>query len=151
MPEPFPLQDLLELARRRSDAAAADLGVLHALGRDAQQQLQRLLEFRDEYQARFRDRALGGIDHAAWRNFQHFMDRLDDAIAMQRDAVEQTHRRAAAGLGHWQAEQRKAMSFDLLSERHRKAEQLRERRREQKEHDDRCGAKVAAAQRAHAG
>jgi flagellar FliJ protein len=136
MSKPFPLQILLDLARESSDAAASQLGVVNGHERDMQQRLQLLLEYRQEYSARFTSNAQAGMDSVGWSNFRDFIDALDAAIEQQRGLVAEARRRLLAGQQHWQMQQRRLKSFDTLSQRHRSQEQSNEARLEQKEQDD---------------
>lgn len=150
MPKPFPMQSLLDLAERRSEAAAIELGKLNAQGLDLERQLAQLLRFREEYDARLRTAARGGLPHAAWSNYHEFLARLDAAIALQRSALEQSRSRTAAGRRRWEAAQRSVLTYGVLSERHDSAQRAHERRREQKEQDERAAARQAARQRRYA-
>jgi flagellar FliJ protein len=136
MSKPFPLQILLDLAQERSDAAATQLGVVNGHDRAMQERLRLLLEYRDEYTARFTSDAQLGMDCAGWSNFHDFIDAIDAAIEQQREIVADARRKVDAGRHLWQMEQRQLKSFDNLSLRHRTQEQTNEARLEQKEQDD---------------
>lgn len=143
MPRPFPLQCLLDLAQRRLDAAAVDLGRLLARGADAEERLRLLLQFRDEYHARFSAAARGGLDHAAWRNYSEFLGQLDTAVTAQRAALDEARAHAATGRSQLQAAKRSARSYEVLAQRHNEAQLAHERRREQKDSDERAAMKPA--------
>lgn len=136
MPKPFPLQMLLDLAHWRSDAAALDLGVLNHKLREMDVRLQLLLDYRDEYQARLARAIQAGLESASWRNYRAFLDKLEAAIAQQRELLECSRLHAETGRHHWHSEQRRLKSFDTLSRRHRQSEARREQRGEQRELDD---------------
>ena len=136
MAKPFPLQTLLELAQERSDAAAAQLGVVNGHERDMVQRLQVLLQYRGEYAARLTSVAQSGMHSVGLLNFREFIDKIDLAIAMQRELVAKAQRDVQTGQRHWHLERRKLKSFDTLSQRHFLADRKNEARREQKEQDD---------------
>lgn len=136
MSKTFPLQTLLDLARSDSDSAAAQLGALNGHGRAMEERLQLLLDYRGEYTAHLARVAKIGMSSIDWRNFRDFIDKIDAAIAQQREAVAQAKREVQAGRHHWHAQQRRLKSFDALSQRHRLAQIRQELRQEQKEQDD---------------
>jgi flagellar FliJ protein len=132
----FPLQILLDLAQEKSDEAASQLGVINGHDRAMQERLRLLLQYRDEYSARFTTEAQLGMGSAGWKNFHEFIDAIDAAIDQQREVAADARRKVAAGQSQWQAQQRKLKSFDTLSQRHHSLEQSNEARLEQKEQDD---------------
>jgi flagellar FliJ protein len=136
MSKPFPLQTLLDLAQVDSETAAARLGVLNGHDREMEQRLQLLLDYRSEYTAHLAHAARAGMNSVNWRNFREFIDKIDTAIAQQRESVAQAKHQVQTGQHHWHAQQRKLKSFDTLSQRHRSAERRAESRQEQKEQDD---------------
>ena len=136
MPKPFPLQTLLDLARSDSDNAAARLGALNGHDREMEERLRLLLDYRGEYTAHLARIARIGMSSVDWRNYREFIDKIDAAIAQQREAVAQAKHGVEAGQHHWHAQQRKLKSFDTLSQRHRLVQLRHEFRQEQKEQDD---------------
>ena len=136
MSKQFPLQILLDLAQEKRDEAASQLGVINGHDRAMQERLRLLLQYRDEYSARFTSDAQLGMDSAGWKNFRQFIDAIDAAIEQQRQLVADARRKVLAGQTQWQAQQRKLKSFDTLSQRHHAMEQTSEARMEQKEQDD---------------
>jgi len=136
MPKPFPLQTILELMQSRTDEATQNLARLIANERDAKAKLEMLQQYRDEYAARFRQAAQSGINQREWHNYQHFLNRLDDAIDAQRNNVAAQAKQTVAGQLQWQQQRKKLKAFDTLSERHHTAENAREMKREQKMQDE---------------
>lgn len=136
MPRPSSLKKLLDLAQIRSDAAARRLGELNSQEQGAEKKLRLLLGYRLDYQVRFQEFARTGMDHAAWRNFLAFADRLDTAIAEQRQVVAKSQNCVQAGRNEWHAQQRKLKSFETLSQRDGRAESVRTAKREQRDQDE---------------
>jgi len=136
MPKPFPLQTLLELAQRGSDAAAAHLGVVNGHDRDMQKRLELLLEYRNEYATRLASIAQTGMHSVGLQNFREFIDKIDVAIAQQRELVAAARRQVETCQLNWRTQQRKLKSFDTLSRRHFSEQRKSEARQEQKEQDD---------------
>ena len=136
MAKPFPLQTLLDLAQERSDAAAARLGAANGHKREMQVRLELLLEYRSEYAQRLATASKTGMDSVGLRNFHVFIDKIDTAIAQQREQVATAKRQVELGQNQWHTQQRSLKSFDTLSRRHSSAERRVEARLEQKEQDE---------------
>jgi flagellar FliJ protein len=130
------LDTLIELATKQTDEAAKRLGRAVRADEDAQKKLQLLLQYRDDYAARLQANASSGLTASAYRNFQHFLDKLDDAIDGQQKVVQDVQRRVGAERGAWQSSERKRMSYDTLATRALNVQQLQQTRREQKQTDE---------------
>lgn len=136
MTKPFSLQTVLELMQIRADDATQRLAQLIASERDAKSKLDLLQQYRDEYAMRFRLAAQNGLSRSEWRNYQEFLNRLDEAIATQRANVASQARHTATGQTHWREQKTKLKAFDTLSERHFASENALEVRLEQKKQDE---------------
>lgn len=136
MVKPFSLQTVLELMQVRADDATQRLARLIANERDAKNKLDMLQQYRDEYAARFRQSAQNGMVQREWHNYQEFLNRLDEAINAQRQAVAQQAKNTVAGQKNWQEQRKKLKAFDTLSERHFSAENAKEQKRDQKIQDE---------------
>jgi len=136
MSKPFSLQPLLGLMQTRTDEATRRLGKLIAEERSAQSRLELLEQYREEYSQRFRESSQNGMSPLAWRNFQDFMARIDEAIGQQRGIVATSRENTAAGQAHWQAQNTRLKAIDTLSDRHQASERYREGKLEQKQQDE---------------
>jgi len=132
----FPLQTVLDLMRSRNDAATQRLASLIAAERDARKTLAMLLQYREEYRSRFRQAVQEGLRQPEWRNYQEFLDRLDEAVRQQELAANAKAEQTAVGQAEWQRQRTRLNAFDTLSERHRAGEARRELRHEQKRQDE---------------
>jgi len=130
------LDTLIELATKQTDEAAKRLGKAIKACQDTEQKLALLLQYRDEYESRFRAGLTGGITMSGYRNFQVFLEKLDTAIAGQQKIVQDAQLRIDAERGAWQNSERKRMSFDTLATRAQQAEQTKENKRDQKLMDE---------------
>jgi flagellar protein FliJ len=149
MPRTSALNTLIELARTRTDDAAKRLGNLNMQSMDLQEKLALLLQYRDEYRARFAVSMQRGLKASDWRNYQEFLDRLDAAIAEQREVLALMNQRLKAGQSAWQAARRTLTSYDTLAQRQVRNELTRAARSEQKqtdEHVNNTAARQAAPQ-----
>lgn len=136
MNKPFHLQPLLDLSNLRLDEAARQLGKLIAGEQEASQRLELLVQYRDEYQSRFLAAASNGLGPDAWRNYQHFLGRLDQAIDQARSMVNISKQRTAAGQKNWLDKRGKVQAFDTLAQRHQTRMAYAEARQEQKQSDE---------------
>ena len=130
------LETLIELAQTRTDDAARRLGALNAKDMDMQAKLALLTQYSDEYRARFQTLGQQGLTASDWRNYQAFLNKLDEAIAQQRDALKLMHQRVAAGETDWRSAKRVLNSYDTLARRQIRAEAVRAAKLEQRETDE---------------
>ena len=136
MTEPFPLQPLLDMANSRMDDAARKLGELIASDRAVEEKLELLVNYRQEYQARFIDAARNGIGPDAWRNYSAFLLKLDEAIAHQQRVASESKRRVEAGQQEWVDQRNRVKAFDTLSNRHQAQQARKEAKQEQRLTDE---------------
>ena len=149
MARPTMVEKLLDVARKKTDHAARSLASLNAREQDAEQQLQMLLAYRDDYFTRFHEAARKGMDHDTLSNFHAFIQKLDAAIAEQRKIVADTHHGVHVGQNRWRAERQRMNSYDILAQRGKMAEARRAGRREQQDEDE-FAAKVHQRNKASA-
>lgn len=136
MSKKFQLQPLLDLSNMRLDEATRQLGKLIAGEQEASQRLELLVQYRDEYHTRFLSAAGNGLGPDAWRNYQQFLGRLDQAIEQARQVVESSKQRTALGQKHWLDQRGKVKAFDTLAQRHQARMAHAESRHEQKQSDE---------------
>ena len=137
MATPFSLQPVMDLARSHADAATARLGQAMQNLVAADRKLKTLLEYREEYQAKFRDSTSSGIDSTGWRNFHLFLDKLEAGIASARAQADAAREAATRAQTDWHNHQRRLKAYGVLAERHERDLAARDARREQRESDDR--------------
>lgn len=130
------LETLIELATNQTDEAAKRLGRAIRTCEDTEQKLTMLLQYRDEYEARFKAGMINGITAAGYRNFQLFLEKLDLAIEGQEKIVQDAKQRIVSERSSWQSCERKRMSYDTLATRAQQVEQRKENKRDQKLMDE---------------
>jgi flagellar FliJ protein len=136
MKNTFRLKVVQELAVKDSDSAATRLGFLNAEVAKADQKLQMLIDYRDEYRQRFRGTVNTDVGSAEWKNFQQFLVKLDEAIEQQRGACAMARESVARGQRDWQAKQVKVKAFDSLEQRHHTQVEARMKKLEQNASDE---------------
>ncbi|MCX7166877.1 MAG: flagellar export protein FliJ [Rhodocyclales bacterium] len=132
----FHLQPLLDLSHLRLDEAARELGKLIAGEQEASQRLSLLVQYREEYHARFLAAAKNGIGPGEWSNYTRFFARIDDAIIPAAQSVTLTQQRTLAGQQHWMGRNGRVKAFNTLADRHRSQLTCQEQRTEQKASDE---------------
>lgn len=136
MANPSALNTLIELANKETDEAAKKLGAALHAGEEADQKLELLMQYRDDYAARCQSTLTAGISTTQLNNFQVFMQKLEHAIAGQQKVVADARLRIAQARTVWQACEQKKMSFVTLAGRANKESVRRELWLDQKQNDE---------------
>lgn len=136
MATPSALATLIELASKDADEAARKLGACVRLREEATQKLELLTQYRDDYAMRCQADMANGIGATQFNNFQIFMGKLDQAIAGQRQVVDDIARRADQARTAWMACEQKKLSYVTLNDRATRVEARHECRRDQKQNDE---------------
>jgi flagellar FliJ protein len=136
MATPSALETLIDLAQRESDAAARRLGAALKAVEEAEQKLQMLLGYRDDYASRLDAAQVAGITPFAYHNFVAFVAKLDNAIAGQREVLKHAQYKSGVEKDAWQAAERKRLSYRTLTERAAAQALQLENKRDQKMMDD---------------
>jgi len=147
MSRPFRLQPILELAEKEAEKSAARLGALTLQQQQVESKLNLLLQYREDYLARFRAGMQDNPPGDGWRNFHDFMDKLDAAITQQQAIVGHARDMMLKGQAEFRDRQRRVKAFDTLAGRHRESETLRENRAEQRALDELAAAVTARSGR----
>ena len=136
------LETLIELAQRDSDAAAKRLGAALKAVEEAEQKLNMLLGYRDDYADRLDQAQMAGITPFAYANFVAFVGKLDNAINGQQEVLKHAKYKSELEKTTWQESERKRLSYRTLTER-AAAEALKlENKRDQKMMDDHAARTV---------
>ena len=130
------LSTLIELAERRTDAAAVNLGNAIRSQDELEQKLQWLQKYRDDYSRKMQTEMQSGKSMQQIRNFQVFLGKIDEAIIGQSQLVADAKKRVNHERNQWQEEERKRMSYTTLELRAEKVIQKKEAKREQKQNDE---------------
>ena len=139
MIKPFSLQPLVQLAQQKNDAATRKLGQLNQQHQTAQEKLDALQQYRKDYQTRLQESTKNGIDPAELRNFQEFINKLDEAISQQLKLVGQSKVSTQVGRGEFDTARRKLKSFDTLQQRHIETQKKVAEKSEQIAQDEHSG------------
>lgn len=130
------LRTLVDLAQRRTETAARDLGMFNVQGREAENQFDLLLRYRQDYQTRYEQSIKNGLHQAGLQNYRAFLLKLDQAIAQQRKVLAQARQQIEAGQQGWNEQRRQLKSFETLSQRRDQADSRRAAKAEQRVQDE---------------
>ena len=133
----------MNLAEHQNDTAAKKLGLLNQKQQGVQQNLDTLQEYRKDYQTRLQQAAQAGMSPLDLRNFQQFINKLDEAISQQQRMVVQSEASTMTGRNEYDLTRRKLKSFDMLQQRHNEEQKKLADKNEQKaldEHSSRAAA-----------
>ncbi len=130
------LETLIDLAQRESDACAKRLGAAQKAVDDAEQKLQMLHGYRDDYANKLDAAMVNGITPFARQNFVAFLDKLENAVNGQREVLKHAQYKAEKERKAWQESERKRLSYRTLTERAAAQALAIENKRDQKMMDD---------------
>lgn len=127
---------LQHLAEEKRDAAARALAGLIRERNAAGDKLQLLVDYRQDYHARFDAAQRQGIDGERLRNFRAFLANLERAIEQQTDIMASAQERVETAQSAWQVEARTAQSFRVLDDRQTAEAAQLDRRHQQRLQDE---------------
>lgn len=130
------LTTLLDLAEKEAGNAAIRLGQARNSQDTAAEKLAMLVQVRAEYSAQLAGRLHAGVTLASMRNFNQFLDKVDQAIAGQQDIVNAAELRTLTARGTWQDAKRGTQSYASLINRAELRQAQQENRNEQKATDE---------------
>jgi len=130
------LETLIDLAQKDSDAAAKRLGAANKLVEEAEQKLDMLVGYRDEYARKLDAAQVAGITPFAYHNFVAFIGKLDNALNGQREVLKHAQFKADSERKTLQESERKRLSYRTLNERAASEALKVQNKRDQKQMDD---------------
>ncbi|MFT2097239.1 flagellar export protein FliJ [Marinomonas sp. 2405UD66-6] len=127
------MQILVDLAKRKEDAAAQQLARDKAKVEQDVRKLNELKEYAGQYES---ERNLLGLGAYLTTNYQHFVDRVQQAILQQEVAIGRAEQQADMSMRGWLQARTKTKSMDWLKEKNHKAELMVEAKQEQRQSDE---------------
>lgn len=132
----FRLAPLLGAAKLKFESAEQRLAQLRRRWDDARNKLSQLEQFKQEYAHRLREEQREGMEVYRQQDFLAFLAKLDAALVQQTEEVNRCKADWDVGFEQWHALKTRQDALLALEERHILAEQLRERRLDQKQQDE---------------
>lgn len=130
------LDTLSELASKEVDKAAIMLGDMRQGYQQAEQQLDMLVNYQDEYRSALNNNMSQGMANARWHNYQQFILTLEKAIEQQRQQLMQWSHKVEQALNAWREKKKKLQGWQTLLERKATQALLTENRLDQKQMDE---------------
>ncbi|MDN0088798.1 flagellar export protein FliJ [Yersinia nurmii] len=131
-----PLVTLRDLAQKAVEKASTQLGQVRQSYLQAEQQLNMLLNYQDEYRVKLNDTLCNGMASSTWQNYQQFIQTLELAIDQHRQQLLQWNQRVDLAVKHWQEKQQRLNAFETLQERAETTQRHHENRMDQKLMDE---------------
>jgi len=110
-----------------------------------QQALDDLLGYRDEYSAIFKATGGAGVSSFQMQDFHCFLQKLDDAIAQQRQALALVEQQLQVAKGAWQQAQQRVDALQKVTEKSEVEERTTDRKHVQRQLEDRFGLSQSEA------
>lgn len=126
-------QILMDVAKRKEDAIAKQLASDKAKVEYDKNKLEELKEYAGQYES---ERNLLGLSPYLTTNYQHFVDRVQQAILQQEAAIGRSEQQADMTMRRWVEARTKTKSMDWLKEKYHKIEQAAEEQKEQRQSDE---------------
>ncbi len=136
MIQPAVLDTLIDMADKQAEKLAQRVAAAARAHEEHSQKLTLLMQYREDYLARYQRGLSHGLGVADHLNFREFLYKLDEAIDGQQTLVNQAIGRLDQERSQWQEAERKRLSFSTLSQRALAQQQLEQARREQKASDE---------------
>jgi flagellar FliJ protein len=127
------MQPVVNVTANREREAAQRLGEGQQRVQAAEQRLEDLIHYREEYTQQF---ASGGsLNTARLQDYRIFLDRLNQAVDQQHQQVTLARQECAGLRQRWMALHTRAQALDKVVERYRGEERSDQEKRDQKESD----------------
>ncbi len=131
------LKPVVRVAESREQQAARALGTAQTRLAQAQQQLQELQCYRDDYRQGFQQAGAAGMGAAQLADYQQFLHKLGQAIEQQGQQIAQATQEVEAKRALWFASRGKVRMLDTVVARYQAIEEQQAARQEQREQDER--------------
>ncbi|ANE74082.1 flagellar export protein FliJ [Dickeya solani] len=127
---------LRDLAQKEVDTATTHLGQVQKAYLQAEQQLNALLGYHDDYRQRLNDSMSEGMANTSWQNYQQFILTLEKAIEQHQHQLLNWSSRLNQAMKAWQEKQQRLNAFSTLQQREQTKMLAHENRLEQKRMDE---------------
>ena len=124
---------LVNLSQRKEDEVAKALAKDQARLQHDQQKLQELKDYAAQYD---QERNLLGLSPYLTTNYQHFVNRLQQAIQQQDQQVKRSQQQVTMSMKRWQNARAKTKGMDWLKDKSVREELNIESKQEQKQIDE---------------
>ncbi|KQN56629.1 flagella biosynthesis chaperone FliJ [Erwinia sp. E602] len=130
------IDTLRDLALKDVEKAAIQLGDMRRAQKQADEQLNMLLNYQDEYRSNLNNTMTQGIASTRWYNYHQFIETLEKAIQQHRQQLTQWNQRVEGALNLWRDKQQRLHAYETLQARAAANALLQENRLDQKRMDE---------------
>ena len=130
------LTTLIDIAQKASDEAAKKLGRTLQAKIDSENQLNLLVQYRGDYENRFRDGSSKGLNVTQFNNFQNFIEKLNTAVDGQKRLIQDAEYKVEMAKKQWQETEKTRLSYQTLMDRNTSLENKKEVKQDQKQTDE---------------
>lgn len=130
------IDTLRDLAHKDVEKAAIQLGDVRRAQKQADEQLNMLLNYQDEYRKNLNNTMSEGIASTRWYNYHQFIQTLENAIEQHRQQLLHWNTRVENALRLWRDKQQRLHAYETLQSRALATAQLQENRLDQKRMDE---------------
>lgn len=131
-----PIETLCGLAQKDLEKAAIQLGDVRRAQKQADEQLNMLLDYQDDYRKSLNNNMSEGITSTRWYNYHQFIETLEKAIDQHRQQLAHWNGRVEKALSFWRDKQQRLHAYETLQARALANELLQENRLDQKRMDE---------------
>ncbi|NLJ63617.1 MAG: flagellar export protein FliJ [Alcaligenaceae bacterium] len=133
------LKSLIDLAENNIEQQTQRLQKLNGERQQADQQLNALRQYREDYSNRLLQASQNGVSMSNYHNFYRFIGTLDQAITQQNSLLEHIDQKIAAQQQQWFAAKQRLNAYQALQDR-RDTEQAQHRQRQEQRINDELSA-----------
>lgn len=129
-------QPIHNLAQQSEDVAAQTLGKVQRELSSHHKKLSELMEYHQDYQARFTEQATKGMSVIQVQSYQKFISQLEVAIQQQKNHIINVTEACNSSRAEWTSERQKNQVLEKVMTRYEKQEQQISNRQEQRRNDE---------------
>ena len=127
---------LRDLAEQDLEQAVIHLGDMRRGVQQADEQLNMLLNYQDEYRNKLNADMSGGIASTRWTNYHQFIQTLEKAIEQHQQQLNQWNQRLEQALSNWREKHKRLNAYQTLITRAAENALRQENRLDQKRMDE---------------
>jgi len=132
------IKTIVDIKANQEKNALEALGAVQRKHQGMQEQVEGLKNYRREYQDRFDQLGVKGVNVAQLLEFRSFIDKLDKAIIGQEQMLDSIEAEVKAKRKIWEELHHKTQSLQKVCDSALKVEMKQEAKREQQEQDERA-------------
>jgi flagellar FliJ protein len=130
------IKPIHNMAQQSEDVAAQTLGKIQRELSEHHLKLSELMQYYQDYTARFNEQAVKGMSITQVQSYQKFISQLEIAIREQKKHISRTTEACDSSRADWTVERQKTQVLEKVITRYQKQEQKISNRQEQRRSDE---------------